>query len=539
MTCGLAGIVALVLSASALAAGNVVTVGSPLSNDPPSVAVDSSGNALIAWNDSKDIGGARNFVQYCVLPVGATACSHSGNLEPADSAQFIDGVHVIDLGGTMVVLADVFGAAGDNSGHYTPEQEWMSTDGGATFSIVNGGLSVTSGILNADTGPLSAVIVPGTGVLGFGWDTAAGAPTFNAFPLSSPPECSVASCPAGFATLQPNTNPDQIGNPFGQFAAEAGAQPGVLGIFDTNFTNGPLACPKSFGTAYAYGSGNQSASNSYNVSPGSPNSAWKVAIAQADCNVENPGVGGGPSGFGVMETDEGTSTTVYHRFNAATMKFDTPLVTVAKQSEQDAAVSQDGAGGIYGTYLLDGAGGPIAVSYSADGGKSFATGTLNANKDTGANQVTSAVSGAGQGWAAWTDNGSVFAQPFQAADAISPASVGGGATDNGTTITVTVTCTSLPCTIKITITSGTVTVHTSSVSRKKAKLVTLAKGTFRITKAGAKKLAVKLTPAGKKFLAAKRGHLKVSSVISETVAHHTKVTSRRLTLRIQHKKGHK
>jgi hypothetical protein len=75
--------------------------------------------------------------------------------------------------------------------------------------------------------------------------------------------------------LSPNTNPDQIGNPFGQFAAQAGAQPGVMGIFDTLFTNGPLACAKSFGTAFAYGSGNQGATNNYNISPGSPTSAWR------------------------------------------------------------------------------------------------------------------------------------------------------------------------------------------------------------------------------------------------------------------------
>lgn len=280
----------------------------------------------------------------------------------------------------------------------------------------------------------------------------------------------------------------------------------MLGIFATNFTNGPLGCPKSFGTAYAYGAGNQSAANSYNISPGSPNSAWKVAVAQADCNVENPGAGSGPAGFGVLETDEGTSTTVYHRFNAATMKFDAPLVRVAKQSELDAALSQDGAGGIYGTYLLDGAGGPINLSYSA---------------------------------AAWQNNGSVFAQSFQAADAISPASIGGGATDDGTTITVTVTCSSLPCTITITITSSTVIVQKASASLKKAKAVILARGRFRITKGGARKLAVKLTPAGKKFLAAKKGHVKVGSVVAETVARHTQVTRRNLTLTVKRKKGKK
>ncbi|MGZ4177738.1 MAG: hypothetical protein ACXVRW_09600 [Solirubrobacteraceae bacterium] len=541
-TCGLAAIATVALCASALAAGKVVTVGSPLSSQPPSVAVDSSGDALIAWNDDKGVAGAPNFVQYCVLPLGATACSHSGNLNPADSAGFIDGVHVLVDGSTMVILADVFGAAGDNAQDYEPVQEWQSTDGGATWTIINGGLSVTNGVLNADTGPLSAVILPGTGVLGFGWDTAGGPPTFNAFPLSAPPECSKATCPAGFATLEPDTNPDQITNPaYSQFAAEAGAQPGVLGIFPTNFSNGPLGCPVqfSFGTAYVYGSGNQGAGNSYNTSPGSPGSAWKVPATQADCNVENPGVGGGPSGFGVLETNEANHTTAYHRFDAATMKFDTPLVTVANQTELYAAVSQDGAGGIYGTYLLDGPGGPINLSYSGDGGKSFSSAVLNANKDGHDDQVTSAVNGAGQGWAAWINNGSVFAQPFQAADAISPVSEGGGATANGTTITVTVTCSSLPCTITITITSNSVSVTTSAVARKKTKNVMLAKGRFRITKAGAHKLAVKLTPAGKKFLASKKGHLKVGSVISETVGKHTKLTQRNLTLTIKRKKPKK
>jgi hypothetical protein len=538
LTAGLA----LAVTSGALAAGKVVTAGSPLTNNPPSVAVSSTGDALIAWDNDKGVNGAANFVQFCVVPVGATACSHSGELNPADGAGFIDGVHVLVDGGTMVILADVFGAQGTNAADYEPVQEWQSTDGGATWTIVNGGLSVTNGVLNADTGPVSAVIVPGTGVLGFGWTTAAGPPTFNAFPLAAPPECSKATCPAGFATLEPGTNPDQITNPaYSQFAAQAGANPGVLGIFPTLFTNGPLGCPVqfAFGTAYVYGSGNQSASNNYNISPGSPGSAWKVPATQADCNVENPGVGGGPSGFGVLETSEATSSTVYHRFDAATMKFDTPLVTVAKQSELDAALSQDGAGGIYGTYLLDGAGGPINLSYSGDGGKSFTSGVLQANKDGGDANVTNGVNGAGQGWAVWTNNGSVLAQPFQAADAISPVSQGGSATDNGTTITVTVTCSSLPCTITITITSNSVTVTTASVPRKKTKNVVLAKGRFRITKAGGHKLALKLTPAGKRFLAAKKGHLKVGSVISQSVGKHTKVSQRNLTLTIKSKKGKK
>ena len=161
MTGGLACILAMSLSTTALAAGNTVNVGTPFSSGPPSIAVDGAGNAFVAWANTKDLAGALNFVQYCVLPPDATACTHSGNLQPADSAQYIDGVHVLIDGGTLVVLADVFGAAGDNAASYQPVQEWQSTDGGATFNIVNGGLSVTDGVLNADTGPLSAVIRSG------------------------------------------------------------------------------------------------------------------------------------------------------------------------------------------------------------------------------------------------------------------------------------------------------------------------------------------------------------------------------------------
>jgi hypothetical protein len=522
--------VTLVFASGALAAAEPVNVGTPLSSGPPSVAVAGDGNALIAWANTQDLNGANNFVQYCILPPGATACAHSGTLVPADSAQYIDGVHVLEDGGTLVVLADVFGTAGDNSQHYVPVQEWQSTDGGATWSIVNGGLSVTSGIVSADTGPVDAVTVPGAGVLGFAWHTASGPPTFNAFPLASPAECSRASCPAGFATLEPPSNPDTLTNVPGQFASTAA---GVLGVFRTQFTNGPLGCPNTFGTAYVYGSGAQSASNDYNVSPGSSGSAWKVALSQADCDVDYPAVGGGPSGFGILEDDFGTGTTVYHRFNQATAKFDTPLVTVVGKSEQQAALSEDGAGGIYGTYLLGGAGGPINLSYSADGGTTWTSGQLNANKDAGGTDVTSAVDGVGQGWVAWTDNGSVFAQPFQAGDAISPPSVGGDASSDGRTVTVTVSCTSVPCTITITITSNATTVSREAAAKRRTKTITLGTGKVTLRKAAAKKLTLHLTKAGKKFLRSKKGHVNVTARVAEAIQHHTLVTKRQLRLKLK------
>jgi len=536
LTGALAAGTALVLTTSALAAGKPVNVATPFESGQPAVAVDTAGDAVVAWANTKDLAGANNFVQYCVLPVGATGCSRSGNLIPADSGQYIDGVQVLDEGSTLVILADVYGTAGNMATDYEPEQEWQSTDGGATWVLVNGGLSVTSGIIDADTGPLGAVTVPGTGVLGYGWDTAAGPPTFNAFPLSSPPECSATQpggCPAGFATLEPNTNPDTLGNEPGHFASQLGANPGVMGVFDSLFTNGPLGCSQSFGTAYVYGSGNESATNNYNVSPGQPNSAWRVALAQADCNAEYSTVGGGPSGFGILEDDLGTSSVVYHRFDQGTMKFDTPPVTVVSgHGELDPALSQDGGGGIYATYLA-GAGGAVDLSYSADGGHSFSTAVLNPNPAGGVDNLASAVNAAGQGWATWTDNGSVFARSFQAVDAISSAATSGGATSNGSTVTLNMTCSSFPCTVTIVLTAPeTVVVHAASVAHKKrkSKTLTLGKGTITIKTKGGKKLTFKLSGTAHNLLKGKKGHFKVSALISTRIENHTTKLTKTLTL---------
>jgi hypothetical protein len=414
----------LMFSSGAMAAGPPVNIATPFDIQPPgpSVAIDSGGDAVIAWANDKDLAGAPDLVQYCVLPAGGTACAHSGSIAAADSASHIDAVRVLDDGGTLVLLADVFGAAGANATDYEPEQEWQSTDDGASWTQQATGLSVSSGIINADTVPVDAVILPGTGGLGYGWVTAEGPPTFNAFALIGATECSVATCAAGFATLEPDTNPDQLSNEPGHFASiPSGPLAGVMGAFDTVEANGPLGCSQSFGDAFVYGAGAQSATNDYNISPGQPNSAWRVSVTQADCDMEYTAVGGGPSGFGILADDLADNTAVYHRFDAATMKFDTPLATVASEGEQSPAVSQDGSGGVYATFLgQGGVGGPIRLAYSADGGNTWTVNTLNPNSDLGASGVTSNVNAAGQGWAAWADNGSVYAQSFQASDSIPP-----------------------------------------------------------------------------------------------------------------------
>jgi hypothetical protein len=509
-----------VTTASAFAlSGKPVKVGSPLQSGPPAVSVDSTGTAYVAWADTQ---ASPNTVQYCVIPAGATGCSHSGTLTPADGATDIDGVQVVVDGGTVVILADVFGAQGASALDFEPDQEWVSTDGGATWSLVNGGRSVTSGIINADTEPLNALIVPGTGVLGYGWDTAAGAPTFNAFPLAAPPECSVATKACAFATLEPSSNPDQVGNAGGEYASEQGAASSVLAVFNTDFTNGPLGCSDAktvpFGTAYAYASGTQSASNNYNLSPGQANSAWRVPISQLDCNVDSPAVAGGPSGFGVVENDDLTSSTIYHRFDSAHMDFDTHAVTIAREVSQEPAVSQDGAGGVYVTYRA-GAGGPIRLAFSSDGGATWAEGTLVRDADHKADLVGSAVGSPGQGWATWVDNGSVFVQQFDAADAIAD-TIARHATihkhGKHPYVKVRVACAITPCTIKVTVSRG----------------LTLARGRFRLKTPGFHTLKVRLTGKGRTFLHHHSGKIEATIAVSQHVAGHSVVTTKVERLRV-------
>ncbi len=530
----LTGALVLGLTGSALAlSGKPINVGTPYESGPPAVAVDgSSGTGYVAWANTKDLPpNTTDVVQYCAIPAGATACSHTGTLTPADGATNIDGVQVLVDGSTVVILADVYGAQGNMALDYEPEQEWQSTDGGATFTQVNGGLSVTSGSVNADTAPLSGVVLPGTNVLGYGFNTAgASPPTFNAFPLTSPPECSDMMCAAGSATLQPSTNPDQIGNAGGQFASEVGQSPGVLAIFNTDFSTPPLGCSgaSGFGTAYAYGSGTQSATNNYNISPGSPNSAWKVPVSQADCDVEYPAVGGGPSGFGVVEDDLGTNSTVYHRFDATTGKFDTPPALIAKQGEESASVSQDGSGGVYATYLA-GAGGPIEFAYSEKGGASWAGPvTLSPNTDGSEADVDSAVGESGQGWVAWTDNGSVIAQQFAASDApiAATAQASGSATSTARSVTVTITCAVVPCTVNLTMTIDPAVAASKPV---KHVTVTLASGRFVIT-GRSKAISLSLSKAGQKLLKADHGRLTATLILSQQIGGRTVVTTRSLKI---------
>jgi hypothetical protein len=404
--------VALTMATSATAlTGTPLKIAEPVEFGEQSIAVDESGTAYLAWSDEGQPGGAH--LQYCVLPAGASRCTHGGTLPVTGNGSFVVKTQVLVDADTVVVLAYLYGPEDED----VPVQEWQSTNGGESFAHILNGSSVADAHAPDGTPAemIGAVVLPGPGWLGEAGVISAGYPVFAPFHLSSPPLCSREYCPAHLyeeetATLQP-TSPTPLSNVHGVLASQLTGNPGVLAIYPTN---GPPGCTSGFGTALAYGEGIESYSNQYDLSPGSPKSAWHDLTA-ADCDVEYPAVAGGPSGFGVVEENETSDSTVYHSFDEANQTFDTPYITIATEPERQPSISQDGSGGIYVTYSeVDG--GPIRLAYSSDRGASW-TGPATLAEPLGASYLSSAVGSDGQGWVTWSVGDSIYAQQFVASDA--------------------------------------------------------------------------------------------------------------------------
>lgn len=436
----LGGLVAAMVMVLCGASSAFAVSGAPLTiasgGDPEylSVGVTESGDAVVAWAEKASPGN--EVVRYCLTAPAQTSCSGGGTLTPAGGKPgftYVYETQVVTGPWGVAILADV--DVGDTG--YESVQEWRSTDGGRSFAAVDGGHALASGNPDADTHMLSAVTLPGGTSLGVGFLTPGEPPTFHAVSLDSPTLCGredfpATNCHDGYAALASGSDPDQVSNEPGNFAADGN---GVLGVFRVNYSSGNLGCSggSPFGLAYVFGSGSQSPSNNYNASAGAPGTAWRGGVSVADCGVDYLAAGGGPSGFGVLEDNQITGQTQYHRFDEATKSFGTAPVVVSGTGEQQPSVSQDGAGGVYATYLSGGIGGPVSLSYSPDGGTSWRGPVTLASDPVGAIEgLTSTVSPAGLGWVTWIEQGSVHLQQFVAADAGStPAAPAPGAASSG------------------------------------------------------------------------------------------------------------
>ena len=410
-------------SAAALS-GSPINIGSAPDPYQASVAVDAAGTAYIAWpvkSPPSNLGA--NGINWCTISVGATACTHSGQLLMSGgggaSAQGVsqNDITVLLDGSTVRIFVDVGSAAAFSD---MPIQEWISTDGGASYQPVNAGQSVAYAQAGAD--PVGAVLMPGGGSIGMAF--VGQYPQFSVFPdTASPPQCSDSTtCPFATIGTTPNIGPT-IGST--NYATESGAQAGVMGLFQGAQSTGNLACSTSTNViGYIFGSGNQvSGTNDYDIKPGSAGSAWKTAQpALVTCDAQYGALGGGPSGFGAAfdyQPPGGAATEVYRAFNPATMSWG-PAATIAGHGGLWSWLSQDGSGGVYFTYKSSDDG-SLELAYGANGGTSWVGPVvLNADTTDQAQVPVNAVGPNGQGWLVWFDGGShaMFAQRFVKTDAL-------------------------------------------------------------------------------------------------------------------------
>ena len=292
--------------------------------------------------------------------------------------------------------------------------EWVSTDGGTSFSLEPHAVGFVGG--NAEgAGP--AVELPG-GDFGAGYVIPGSNPAFQANSLAAPTDQSGATTPP-FATLNPRpASAYTVGNLGGAFGSQLAGSPGVLGVFEALPGKGSSPCPSSASEAlvYAYAPINASTTPAeLSASPGG-SSPWRP-LAEVDCDGTDPAVGGGPSGLGLLETNEAhvpnPGPIVQYRHFSPSSGFG-PAVTLATgEVGMDGTLSQDSAGEIFATWLDNSTG--VGLAYSSDGGATWSKPKIlfsNAGNPSGISLLSSAVGPSGQGWAVYAVGKREYAQRF-------------------------------------------------------------------------------------------------------------------------------
>jgi hypothetical protein len=373
----------------------------------PAVAVDASGAAYVVWEQSS------TKLSFCKLASGAKSCSPV-TLEVADptSDEFYGVPNVLLTPGHVYILDLVLGGASDLAGL----NEWVSTDGGASFSLEPHAVGFVG---NGGEAAGPAVELPG-GDFGAGYVIPGSNPAFQANSLASPTDQSEANVPP-FATLNPRpTSAYTIGNLGGVFGSQLVGSRGVLGVFEALPGKSGSPCPSTAGEALVYAYAPISPSTTpaeLSSSPGG-SSPWRP-LAEVDCDSTAgtaPAVGGGPSGLGLLETNYGQApglVLVQYRHFSPSSGFG-PAVTIATdEAASDGALSQDSAGEIFATWLDNTTG--LDLAYSSNGGATWSKPKIlfsNAGNPSGITLLGSAVGPSGQGWAVYAVGKREYAQRF-------------------------------------------------------------------------------------------------------------------------------
>lgn len=382
--------------------GTPVTVGSAPS-ERPAVAVDASGTAYAVWQQST------TKLSFCKLDGAATSCDPV-TLEVPDQAtdQFFGPPSVLLEPGHIYVLDVVVGSSDEDG-----LNEFVSSDGGATFSVVPHAV----GFVGNGGAAGAAVELPG-GDFGAGYVIPGSNPAFQANSLAAPTDESAANA-APFATLNPQpSSAYTIGNLGGVFGSQLVGSRGVLGVFEALGGKGSSACPSSANDALAYAYAPINASTTpaeLSTSPGG-SSPWRP-LAKVDCDGTDPAVGGGPSGLGLLETNEAHvpnpgPLVQYRRFSPSS-GFGSEVTIATDEVGSEGTLSQDSAGHIFATWLDSSTG--VDLADSSNGGASWTKPRVlfsNRGNPSGISLLASAVGPSGQGWAVYSVGEREYAQRF-------------------------------------------------------------------------------------------------------------------------------
>jgi len=414
VTCVVTGILMLGFAAGAQAISKPIAIGSNASGLPstPAIAVDSTGTVYTAWLNPQ----TSTTLTFCKLPVGAIKCNPVVLTVPDPSqALGFDPPSVLVNGSDVYVFEYV-------NGNENGMNEWVSTDGGATFTAVPYAVSYTEVGDSTGTGPMPVVELP-NGSFGFGYVTAVGNPLFQTNTISAPQDYSPGaypgtSPPPPVAMLNPSPNNYTVGNLGGDIVSQLSGTTGLLGVFQL-IESGP--CPSDEGLVYTFASADSSTSDAaLDTSPGA-GSPWSP-LGSVQCNTEYPALASGTSGLSLLYTNDASlthTTTQFRRFTPpATFG---GAVTVAAGAAIQPSLNQNGAGDLYATWINNSTG--LRLAYSQNGSKWYGPVTLFSEKGgaVGIDGVASSVGATGQGWAVFESGGTEYAQPFDAADALPPA----------------------------------------------------------------------------------------------------------------------
>jgi hypothetical protein len=112
--------------------------------------------------------------------------------------------------------------------------------------------------------------------------------------------------------------------------------------------------------------------------------------------------------------------------------------------------------------------------------------------------------------------------------------ISGPAVSTATAVTLPLTCPVAVCRLRITMTvrAPALAIDARKTGKRKPPVITLAGGTVTIRKRAKQQVTLRLTSAGRKFVASHHGRVTVTAKIATTINGHTRTLTRRLTLKI-------